>query len=147
MKITTAIIAASALLSAAGAWAGPGSFGSGGTNLWSTNLCVTNIWRTNYVGTNFCSTNIVRTNLWSTNHFSTNMVRTNFFNPLSRYDLNGDGTITSNELATVAASEVQHLQDRLFGEYDTNGDGTITSDEILAVTEAAAEDWLTRVLA
>src|SRR5947207_7242369 len=137
MKISTAIVAAAAVLGAVGAWAGPGSFGSGGTNLWSTNLCVTNMWSTNYVGTNFCSTNIVRTNLWSTNHFSTNIVRTNFFSPLSRYDLDGGGTITSNELASGAASEVRHLQDRLFGEYDTNGGGTITGDETLAVTEGA----------
>jgi len=65
---------------------------------------------------------------------------------LSQFDTNGDGTISSNELAAAAVEISQGLQTNLFARFDANSDGVITSEEILAVTEGAAEVWVTNLL-
>jgi hypothetical protein len=67
MKRMKVLCAVAAMFAAASAFPGPGIFGS---------------------GTNTCSTNITHTNMMGTNVF---------LGPLSPYDVNGDGTISSNE--------------------------------------------------
>ena len=68
------------------------------------------------------------------------------------FDLNGDGTITKEELETVAAQQVNHLQTNFLAKYDSvpagekSGDGTITKAEATAVFEERAADWLEHVL-
>src|SRR5438132_569522 len=76
---------------------------------------------------NVCLTNLVHTNIVHTNTFGTNGL-----GPLSQYDLDGDGTITSNEFATASSNLVQDLQSKFLAKYDANQDGTVTSDEALA---------------
>src|SRR5438045_3730683 len=122
MKIATTIVTVALALGAIRATAGPGAFGGGGTNICSTNLI---------------HTNIVHTNLFGTNHLG----------PLAQYDLDGDGTITSNEFATASQTLAQELESKFLAKYDANQDGVVTSDEALAVNEAIAEQWLTNLLA
>ena len=117
MKIATTIVIAALALGAMKSAAGPGIFGGGGTNV--------------------CTTNIVHTNLFGTNQLG----------PLAQYDLDGDGTIASNEFATASQTLAQELESRFLAKYDANQDGAVTSEEALAVNEAMAEQWLTNLLA
>jgi Ca2+-binding EF-hand superfamily protein len=65
---------------------------------------------------------------------------------LGHFDLNGDGTITPDELSTASAGLVHELQTRFLARYDANGDGAVTADESLAFNEAVAEQWLRHLL-
>src|SRR5207237_804652 len=123
MKIATRLLVTALALGALNTVAGPGAFPSGGTN-----VCFTNVYSTNLVGTNLCSTNLFHTNLFHTNVFSKN-----YLGPLGQYDLDHDGTITSNEFAAVAATMVAELESRFLAKYDTDQDGTVTAAEALAV--------------
>src|SRR2546421_9053858 len=123
MKTAITAITITLTLGLMAAVAGPGGFGSPGTN----NVCLTNL----------VHTNIVHTNLFGTNHLG----------PLAQYDLDGDGTITSNESATASQTLAQALESMFLAKYDANQDGMVTADEALAVNEAIAEQWLTNLLA
>src|SRR5436190_13324238 len=76
---------------------------------------------------------------------STNACDITIFGTLPEFDADGDGTITSNEFATVSATLVQELQTRFLAKYDSDQDGTVTSAEALAVNQAIAEQWLTNL--
>src|SRR5437867_1033872 len=96
MKIGSTVLAVVLALGAVKTIAGPGVLSLGSTNV--------------------CSTNLVRTNLTGSGAVG----------PLSQYDADGDGTITSAELATASANMVQDLQSRFLAKYDANGDGAVT---------------------
>jgi Ca2+-binding EF-hand superfamily protein len=85
-----------------------------------------------------------------TNGVCTNMVNLTgrpFDGPITQYDTDTNGTITSAELEAAAESMVANLQERFLERYDANADGSVTSEEALAVAEAHAEHWLTSLLA
>ena len=67
--------------------------------------------------------------------------------PLTQYDTNHDGTVSTNEFAAASAALVLELQSRLLDKYDTNDDGTISNAESMAVHAAIADEWLDNLLA
>src|SRR5437667_355476 len=68
-----------------------------------------------------------------TNVCDTNLVHADLSRPLTKYDADQDGTITSEEALAIHQAIVDGKINSLLETYDLNGDGEITDAEINTV--------------